>query len=107
MNIVRDRELLGNLKAGVASADDENRALGKVIRIAVFAAVQLDDTRVELVGNWRHPRDLKRARGHNDLLGLVGALVGFEDVRVNCSAERMHSTTKLNRQVELAGVLGE
>ena len=66
---VRRRQLLGDLKAGVAAADDEDRAAGHAARAAIGGAVRLEQRRVQLVGQRRHARDVERPGGDDDLVG--------------------------------------
>jgi hypothetical protein len=50
MHLVRCRELLGDLIAGVPAAHHENGPTRNIGRRAVVGAVHLDDARVELLG---------------------------------------------------------
>src|SRR5207237_4311358 len=61
VNLSGGGELFGDLKAGVASADDQRRTVGKVSRRPVPCAVELEDVLSEAVRDRRHVRDLERA----------------------------------------------
>ena len=78
MHLVGRRELFGDLVAGVAAAHHQHGPAGNVGRPAVVGAVHLDDARVELLGDGRHPRRLKRPRGDHHLLGGVRAVAQLD-----------------------------
>jgi hypothetical protein len=61
VDLVSGHQLLGDLVAGVAAADDQDGTTGDRPGIAVGAAVQLRDARVELVGERGRARRLERA----------------------------------------------
>ena len=107
MHLVRARELRRDLKAGVATAGDEDRARGDGLRRPVRGAVELSHLGVEAVGDDRRERDLKRAGGDDDLLGLVGPIVELDVVRVSGFADRTHAAPELDRQIEVTDVIGE
>ncbi len=63
------RELLRDLEAGVAAADDENGSRRDVIRSPVAAAVRLEDVSDEQLGERRDVRRLERTGRDDDLVG--------------------------------------
>jgi hypothetical protein len=100
-------ELLGDLKARVAATDEEDDSLGDVPRRPVGGAVKLDGIRVEALGDRGHERHLERARGHDHLVGFVGAVVELEQVPALGPAYRADAAVELDRQLEATGVLGQ
>ena len=100
-------ELLGDLVAGVAATDDQHRPGRHVLRSAVLAAVELRDARVEALGDRRHTRDLERAGGDHDLVGLVAAVVELDQEAALPSTDGAHRAAQLDRQLEVARVGGE
>ena len=78
MDLVRARELRRDLKAGIATAGDEDGARRDGLRGPVRGAVKLDDLGVEALGDGRRERDLERTGGDHDLVGLVGPLVQLD-----------------------------
>ena len=80
MHLARRGELLGDLEAGVAAAHDQHRPVGQIVRRAVGAAVELDDVRVEALGDRRDDGHLERPGRDDDLVGLVGAVVELDEV---------------------------
>ena len=104
---MRAGELLGDLIAGVAATDDQHRACRHVLWPAVLAAVELRDARIEALGDRRHTRDLERAGGDHDLVGLVAAIVELDQVAALASADGADTAAQLDRQLEVARVVGE
>ena len=100
VDLVRGRELLGELEAGVAAADDQDRSPSDVLRRSVRAAVDLCHLRIEALGERGHERDLKRSGRDDDLLGLVRPpVVERERVATVGARDRTHGAVQLERQV--------
>jgi hypothetical protein len=105
---MRRRELLGDLKAGVAAADHQDRAVGHAARAAVVRAVRLEQRRVQLVGERRHARGVERPGGDDDLVGRDAAAVReLEDEAVVLGRQRPHPAAEPHGQVERPRVLLE
>ena len=105
---VRRRQLLGDLKAGVAAADHEDRAVGHAARAAIGGAVRLEQRRVQLVGQRRHARDVERPGGDDDLVGRdAPAVRELEDEAVVLGLQRPHLAAEPDGQVERPRVLLE
>jgi hypothetical protein len=105
---VRRRQLLGDLKAGVAATDHEDRAVGHAARAAIGGAVHLEQRRVQLVGERRHARDVERPGSDNDLVGRDAAAVRqLEDEAVVPGLQRPHPAAKPDGQVERPRVVLE
>ncbi len=62
---------------------------------------------VEPIGDLRHARYLERTGGHHHLVGLAGAVVQLHEVCLAAPANRSHAAIELQREVEVAGVVGE
>ena len=105
VNLVRRAELLGDLVAGIAAADDEHAAVGDLRRVAVGRALDLDDTWIELRCERGGAGRLERARGDDDLVGAVRPAVEPDDVALALAAQLADAAAQLHRKV--AGVVGE
>jgi hypothetical protein len=106
MHLVGARQLLGDLKAGVAAPDDEHRARRHIDRGAVGAAVELDDERVQALRDCGHSRNLERSGGHDDVVGSVGAVVEFDEIAAPAAAHRADGAVELDGKLEVARVVG-
>ena len=108
VDLPRVRELLADLVAGVAAAHHQHRARREVVRGAVPGAVQLHHLGPEAGGDRRRERHLKRPRGDDDLVGLVGAVGELDDeaAAVTCP-HGLHAAVELDRQLEPSRVVGE
>src|SRR5581483_6987380 len=100
-------ELLRDLEAGVTAADDENRSLRDVARAPVGGAVRLEEVRRERAGERRYARDLKRAGGDDDLVGLDLSILEPDDEASAVRGQRPHRAPQLDRKPEGGGVLLE
>ena len=80
MDLVVARELLGDLKAGIAATDDEHRAIGDGIRRPVLGAVQLYHVWVEPIRDRGHERNLEGPGGDHDLLGCVSTVIELDSI---------------------------
>ncbi len=102
---MRRRELLRDLKAGVAAADDENRPLRHVIGSAIADGVRLEDIVRELLGELRHVRRLEGPGRDHDLVGGGRPPVHLEsEAPVDALLELHDLAVQLDRQVEGLGV---
>src|SRR4051794_36333788 len=97
-------ELLRDLEAGVAAADDENRPLGDIARVPVGGAMCLKQVRRELAGERRHARHLERTGGDDDLVGLDLPLLESDDERSAVGIQRPHRPPQLDWELEGGGV---
>ena len=59
-----------DLGARVPDSDDEHRSCAKLRRVPVLARMELDDARVELVHEGRHPGNLLASHRHDHVLCL-------------------------------------
>ena len=79
-----------------------------VRRPAVVGAVHLDDARVELLGDGRHPRRLERPGRDHHLLGGVRAVAQLDhEAAVVAGADREDLAVELDGQVEVLHVARE
>ena len=104
-NPARARELLRDLEARVAAADDEHRACGHVRGFAIARAVRLEDVRLESARHFRDERFLERAGGDNHLLGDDPPAVDLQHEPPVLSSEPPHRAVQLDRQFERVRVL--
>ena len=74
---------------------------------AVRAAVQLDHVAVELPAMAGTQRHLERPGGDHHLVGPVAPVVQLDHVAAVRSAEGAHPAVQLDRQVEVAGIVGQ
>ena len=74
VHVARAGELFGDLKAGVAAADHQHPSGGQVGGRRYVGAVQLHDLAGELARERGHARDLERAGGDHDLVGVQRAV---------------------------------
>jgi hypothetical protein len=107
MHLAGGRQLLRDLKAGVATADDEHAALRNGLRRAIARAVHLHDVVAEILGDPRHEWRLERAGGDHHLPRLVGTVIDLHDVTVVLPTHRADAAVQLNRKIELAHIVGE
>ena len=61
------RRLEGDVRAGMAEADDEHGPVGELRRIPVLARVDLSDAGIELPGDLRDRRHGESPSGHDHL----------------------------------------
>ena len=107
VDLVGAGELLGDLEAGVAAADHEHGPGRDGVGRAVGRAVELDDVAAQPLSDLRHARHLEGAGGDHDLVGPVRAVVELDDVAVAVAAHGLDAAVVLDRQREVARVLGE
>ena len=104
-DLVRRRELLRDLKAGVAATDDENRPLRHVVGPAIANGVRLEDIVRELLGELRHVRRLEGPGRDHDLVGSSRPPVQLEAKALVDALLELHDlAAQLDRQVECLGV---
>jgi hypothetical protein len=72
-----------------------------------MGAVELHDLAGELARERRHSRDLERAGGDDDLVGMQLAVREFDAVAAVFGVHRGDATLELDGQLEVAGVAGE
>ena len=102
---MRRRQLLGDLKAGVAAADHKDRALRDVVRPAVADGVRLEDLAIKLLGELRHVRRLERPGRNHDLVGGDRLSIDLEaEAPVVAALELLDLAVELDRQLEGLGV---
>ena len=108
MDVARLRELLADLVAGVAAADDQHRARREVVRERYGVLCSCTTSGAEVGGDRRRERHLKRPGGDHDLVGLVGAVgeLDEEAAAVACP-HGLHAAVELDRQLEPSRVVGE
>src|SRR5829696_4103396 len=99
MDLARSHELLGDLKPRVATADHEHPSRREPVRVAVLAAVELDDLRVQPARDRRDHRNLERAGGDHHLIRLVRPVLELDDVAVARLADGGDAAVELDRQV--------
>src|SRR3954447_1429614 len=101
-------ELLRDLDAGVATADDQRIPLRQLIGISVLRAVQLNDRRVELLRHLGGVRALIRTRCHDNLRCLVTRAVdGLDAVPPFAVRQSRHLRLHPHWQLERPRVRGE
>ena len=96
VHLARSGQLLRDLEARVAAADDEDAPVRYGLRRAVGRAVHLHDALVSSLGDRRDERQLERAGGDHHLVGLVCAVVELDDVPPFCrriAPTRLFSST--------------
>ena len=103
------RELERDLRARIAGADDEHRAIGQVERIAVFARVELVDVRRE---TRRERRDRGRWNGPVATMTLSASSsrllsVDSENIPLADSSDGSHARVEPNGQIETLSVAFE
>ena len=81
-------EFVRDLKAGVPAPDDEHGPVGDVVGSAVVAAVELVDLSGQVLRDRGDARRLERPGGDHDLVGLVRAVVGLDEVAAGRAAAR-------------------
>ena len=107
-DLVRRRQLLRDLKASVAAADDEDDAVRHVVRPSIAHGVRLEDTVSELLGELRHVRQLEGPGRHHDLVGGHRSPVHLEpEAFVVAALEARDLGVQLDRQLESLGVVLE
>jgi hypothetical protein len=74
----REVQVLGDLAARLAGADDEHGPFGELLGVLVRRGVQLRDPVGDALGHPRDARHLVRAGGHDDLVGGDRAAVGAD-----------------------------
>ena len=68
-----EMQILGDLRSGLAGADDQYVAVRELVRAAVFGRVDLDDVAGKLLGEAGNGGDVVTADGNDDLIGVHGA----------------------------------
>src|SRR6188474_1365858 len=106
MHLAGGRQLLRDLKAGVAAADDEHAAFRYRLRGAIARAVHLYDVVAEVLGHPRHEWRLERAGGDHHLPRLVGTFIELHEVTVVLPPDRADAAVQLDRELELARIVG-
>ena len=104
---MRPRQLLRDLVAGVASADDHDRSRGNLARPAVPGAVRLEDLRRQVTREARDVRHLERPGRDDDLIRLDRAAVQLDDEAVTLARQRARPRVRPHGKLELRGVLLE
>jgi hypothetical protein len=69
--------------------------------------VELHDLWTEALRDRRRERDLERAGGDHDLVGLACPVVELDQVGGVGLADRANAAVELDRQVEVTGVVGQ
>ena len=103
-DLVRRRELLRNLKAGVAAADHESCSRWHVTRPAVADGMGLEEIGGELLAELRHICGLERTRRDNDLVGDDRPSSESKPEAVVAPVELLDLAVQLDRQLEGLGV---
>ncbi len=67
-------ELFGDLRAGIAGADDQDRSFPQLSGVAVVAGVDLPGRRPQILCEAGLPRPLVVGHGDDDIVGLEAAL---------------------------------
>src|SRR3954451_6950090 len=104
---MRARELLRDLKARVAATDDKHPSGCDGVGVAVGRAVELPHSRVEALRERGYERDLERAGGHDDLFGLVHAVVELDQVGAVRLAQRLRAAAQLDGQLEATDIVAQ
>jgi len=91
-------EILGDLRAGLAAADDQHRAIGKLPSIAVVAGVQYRQCRPGHKGNAGHPGTAVFAGGHHHRSGLDRSAAGFDGVAARLGRDTQDRAAFVDRQ---------
>src|SRR5207237_1766537 len=107
VNLPGGRQLFGDLKAGVASTDDQHRTIGNVTRGPVLGAVELVDVITKALGDRRNERLLERSSRYHDLGGPVAAVLELDEVARLGRPERTDPAIQLDRQRELSRLRSE
>ena len=68
VDLPRRCEFFGDLEAGVAPSHDEHLAVGKLRRVAIVGAMDLEDRLVQITSDGGHEGDLERAGRDDDLV---------------------------------------
>jgi hypothetical protein len=71
--------------------------------VRVGAAVELDDVRVQALGDGRDARDLEGSGRHDDMVGFVGAVVELDEVAAVAAAHGADGAVELDGQLESRG----
>ena len=69
--------------------------------------MKLLDLWIEILSDRWHKRDLERAGGDHDLIGLVGPIVELDPVGGACLTDRSYAAVQFDRKVEALGVVGQ
>ncbi len=81
-------QVFGDLRARLAAAHHQHRAIGQLRRVAVLRRVVLHDRSRQLLGHARHHRLVVAARGHHHLVGGEAAGAGVDRVAVRLAGLR-------------------
>jgi hypothetical protein len=101
------QQLVGDLAARLAAADDEDAAVGQLLRAAVRARVQLEHVRGDALGERRRRRALVGARGHNDVGGLERVAIELQPKPCPRDAQPPDLHTGAHRRRDRGGVAVE
>src|SRR5215217_6218471 len=107
MDRVRCGELVRYLKTGVAAPDHEHGPVGDVVWPAVLAAVELVDVGGQVLRDRGNARRLKRPGGDHDLIGLICAIIGLDEVTALACPDGPHAAIELEWELEVARVASE
>ena len=100
-------ELFGNLKAGVASANNQRRTIGKVLGAPVPRAMELEDLFTDAVSDRRHEGHLERPGGDHDLIGRIAVAVKLDEVAGLGAPDGADAAAQHHRESEPRRILGE
>ena len=100
-------ELGGDLEPGVPAADHQHRSVGKAVRRAVRAAVQLQHVTAEVLRDRRRERHLEGPGGDDDLIGFVGPVGELDHEASVARADGPDAAVELDRQIEMSRVVGQ
>jgi hypothetical protein len=104
-DLVRRREFLRDLEAGVPAADDEDGPRWHLVRPAIADRVRLEDLRGEPFGDLRHVRRLEGAgRGYDLVSGDRPSIELEAEAPVFSSFERLDLAAEVDRQLKGLGV---
>ena len=105
-DLVCGRELLRDLKTGVAATDHNDRALRHLVRPAIADSVRLEDIALELLDELRHVRRLERPGRDHDLVGGDRPSIELEaEAPVVAAVELLDPAVQLDLQLEGLGVV--
>ena len=102
---MRGGELFRDLEASISAPDYEHRSAVDVVRPSIRGAVELRHARVEVLGEPRHERHLKRPGRNDDLIGADDAAAEIEDEPAVRAGEPTYVAVELNRKLELLRVV--
>ena len=103
-DVVRLRQVHGDLGPGIARAHEEHSAARKLSGITVFVRVQLHDVGPELASERGYARLLIAGRRDHHLVGLICASGRFHVKATVHLAETVDAGARANRQVHVGGI---